>query len=111
MSLPERLRTRHRETVMAVMDRQNERLDWPSGGWKIGAASVEVQRTEGPPSPAPAKLRRDSIWLCYMIRANDGFFQAATRLRAARFARGAGVAVASTSRSETYLCKMLAISV
>ena len=37
--------------------------------------------------------------------------QAVTRLRAARFARGAAASVVSTSRSETYLCNTLAISV
>lgn len=60
--LPERLKTRHWETVMTVMERLNRRLDWPSGGWKIGAASLEVQRAEGVPGPAPGRLRRDTIY-------------------------------------------------
>ncbi|MCC6630348.1 MAG: fumarylacetoacetate hydrolase family protein [Chloroflexi bacterium] len=60
--LPERLKTRHWETVMAVMERLNERLGWPSGGWKIGAAAVEVQQAEGVPGPAPGQLRRDAIF-------------------------------------------------
>jgi 2-keto-4-pentenoate hydratase len=60
--LPERLKTRHWETVMAVMERLNARLGWPSGGWKIGAASVEVQRAEGVPGPAPGQLNRDAIF-------------------------------------------------
>jgi 2-keto-4-pentenoate hydratase len=60
--LPDRLRTRHWDTVMTVMERLNRRLDWPSGGWKIGAASVEVQRAEGVPGPAPGRLRRDTIF-------------------------------------------------
>lgn len=62
VALPERLKTRHWESVMAVMDRLNERLAWPSGGWKIGAASVEVQRAEGLPGPAPGQLHRDTIF-------------------------------------------------
>lgn len=60
--MPERLRTRDWGSVMAVMDRTNERLGWPSGGWKIGAASVEVQKAEGVPGPAPGRLRRDAIY-------------------------------------------------
>ncbi|MCC6629457.1 MAG: fumarylacetoacetate hydrolase family protein, partial [Chloroflexi bacterium] len=60
--LPERLKTRHWETVMAVMERLNQRLGWPSGGWKIGAAAVEVQRAEGVPGPAPGQLNRDAIF-------------------------------------------------
>ena len=59
--LPERLRTRHWDTIMTVMERANRLLDWPSGGWKVGAASLEVQRAEGVPGPAPGMLRRDTI--------------------------------------------------
>jgi 2-keto-4-pentenoate hydratase len=60
--LPEHLKTRHWDTVMTVMERLNLRLDWPSGGWKIGAASLEVQRAEGVPGPAPGRLRLDTIY-------------------------------------------------
>jgi len=60
--LPERLHSRHWGSVVAVMDRLNEQLGWPSGGWKIGAASVEIQRAEGLPGPAPGQLRRDAIF-------------------------------------------------
>lgn len=62
VSLPDRLKTRHWETVMTVMERLNQRLGWPSGGWKIGAASLEVQRAEGVPGPAPGQLNRDTIF-------------------------------------------------
>jgi 2-keto-4-pentenoate hydratase len=62
VALPERLRTRDWGSVVAVMERANERLGWPAGGWKIGAASVEVQRAEGVPGPAPGRLRRDAIF-------------------------------------------------
>src|SRR4051812_30835532 len=51
--LPERLKTRHWASVMAVMARLNEKLDWPSAGWKIGAAAEEIRRAEGVPEPAP----------------------------------------------------------
>lgn len=60
--MPERLRTRDWGSVEAVMDRANVLLGWPSGGWKIGAASVDVQRAEGVPGPAPGQLRRDAIY-------------------------------------------------
>ena len=60
--MPERLRTRDWGSVVAVMDRTNAMLGWPSGGWKIGAASVDVQRAEGVPGPAPGQLRRDAIF-------------------------------------------------
>ncbi len=62
VALPERLRTRDWGSIEAVMARLNERLGWPSGGWKIGAASIEVQRAEGMPGPAPGRLRRDAIF-------------------------------------------------
>lgn len=61
VALPERLKTRHWDTIMEVMERANRLLGWPSGGWKIGAASLEVQRAEGVPGPAPGLLRRDTI--------------------------------------------------
>lgn len=60
--MPEELKTRHWDSVMIVMERLNERLGWPAAGWKIGAASLEVQRAEGVPGPAPGQLRRDAIF-------------------------------------------------
>ncbi len=59
--MPDALRTRDWGSVMAVMDRVNALLAWPSGGWKIGAASVDVQKAEGVPGAAPGQLRRDAI--------------------------------------------------
>lgn len=56
VTMPEQLKTRHWETVMAVMERLNERLGFPPAGWKIGAAAVEVQKAEGVPGPAPGQL-------------------------------------------------------
>ncbi|MBM4027024.1 MAG: hydratase [Planctomycetes bacterium] len=61
-SLPERLKTRNWETVMAVMERLNERLAWPSAGWKIGAAAEEIRRAEGVPGPAPGLLSRKGVY-------------------------------------------------
>src|SRR5258706_1380863 len=37
-SLPERLKTRHWESVMAVMARLNEKLGLPSASWEIRGA-------------------------------------------------------------------------
>lgn len=62
VALPEHLRTRHWETVMRVMERLNQRLGWPTAGWKIGAAAIEVQRAEGVPGPAPGQLRASAIF-------------------------------------------------
>src|SRR5579871_805926 len=61
-SLPERLKTRHWESVLAVMARLNEILGWPSAGWKIGAASEEIRRAEGVPEPAPGVLFKQGVY-------------------------------------------------
>ena len=62
VSLPDNLKTRNWESVMAVMERVNEILAWPSAGWKIGAASEEIRRAEGVPSPAPGQLLRRGVF-------------------------------------------------
>src|ERR1043165_2823131 len=51
VTLPDRLKTRNWDSIMAVMDRLNEKLAWPPAGWKVGAAAVEIQRAEGVPGP------------------------------------------------------------
>lgn len=60
--MPAHLRTRDWGSVMAVMESLNAQLGWPCGGWKIGAASLDVQKAEGVPGPAPGQLRRDAIF-------------------------------------------------
>jgi 2-keto-4-pentenoate hydratase len=60
-TLPDRLKTRHWESTMTAMMRINDRLAWPSAGWKIGAASIEVQRAEGMPGPSPGQLARHGV--------------------------------------------------
>ena len=60
--LPERLRTRHWDTILNTMERINAELAWPSAGWKIGAAAEDVRRAEGVPGPAPGQLSRDGIY-------------------------------------------------
>jgi 2-keto-4-pentenoate hydratase len=59
--LPERLRTRHWDSIMAVVFALDERLGWEPAGWKIGAASREVQEAEGLPGPAPGRLYRHGV--------------------------------------------------
>ncbi len=60
--LPERLWTRHWDSVMTVVLRLNARLGWEPAGWKIGAASAEVQAAEGLPGPAPGRLHRHGVY-------------------------------------------------
>jgi 2-keto-4-pentenoate hydratase len=60
--LPEPLRTRDWESVMAVMLRLVDRLAWPAAGWKIGGAAREVQLAEGVPSAAPGRLARAGVY-------------------------------------------------
>jgi 2-keto-4-pentenoate hydratase len=60
--LPERLRTRHWDSILNTMERINTELAWPSAGWKIGAAAEDVRRAEGVPGPAPGQLSRDGIY-------------------------------------------------
>jgi len=60
--LPERLRTRHWDSILNTMIRINDELAWPSAGWKIGAAAEDVRRAEGVPGPAPGQLSRDGVY-------------------------------------------------
>src|SRR5215213_5982176 len=61
VALPEHLKTRHWDSIMAVMLRVNEKLGWASAGWKIGAAAEEVRRAEGVPGPAPGQLSLSGV--------------------------------------------------
>jgi 2-keto-4-pentenoate hydratase len=60
--LPERLRTRNWDSIMQTMAHINDRLAWPSAGWKIGAAAEEIRRAEGVPAPAPGRLSRSGVY-------------------------------------------------
>ena len=62
VSLPEGLRTRDWPSVMKVSLLLDERLGWPPAGWKIGAASEEVRRSEGLPGPAPGRIYGDTVF-------------------------------------------------
>lgn len=65
---PDYLKTRNWDSVMAVIMAVNDRLAWPSVGWKIGAASDEIRRVEKVPGPCPGKI------------ALKGFYQSPARL-------------------------------
>jgi len=62
VELPERLRTRHWPSVVAVLLGLDERLARPGRGWKIGAASEEIRRAEGLPSPSPGRIYEGTIF-------------------------------------------------
>jgi len=59
---PERLKTRNWESVMAAIDGVNAKLNWPSAGWKIGAASEEIRRAESVPGPCPGQISRKGVY-------------------------------------------------
>jgi 2-keto-4-pentenoate hydratase len=54
--LPERQQTRHWPSVTRVSLALDDRLGWETFGWKIGAASEEIRRSEGVPSPSAGRL-------------------------------------------------------
>src|SRR5450631_4308858 len=62
MDLPESLRTRDWLSVEKVILGLDERLGRVGAGWKIGAASDEIRRAEGLPSPSPGRFYRDTIF-------------------------------------------------
>ena len=62
VELPERLKTRNWDSVLAVMASLNARLAWPSAGWKIGAAAEEIRKAEGVPEPAPGRLSKKGVY-------------------------------------------------
>ncbi len=60
--LPERLKTRDWESIVAVMTRANNMLNWPSAGWKIGGAAIEIRLAEGVPEPSPGRLSKKGVY-------------------------------------------------
>jgi hypothetical protein len=65
--LPERLRTRDWDSVVAVLLAVDESLCQPGSGlagagWKIGAASDEIRRAERLPSPSPGIIYAHTIF-------------------------------------------------
>ncbi|HEY1761527.1 MAG TPA: fumarylacetoacetate hydrolase family protein [Acidimicrobiales bacterium] len=62
VNLPESLRTRDWKSVEEVILGLDERLARVGAGWKIGAASEEIRRAEGLPSPSPGRFYADTIF-------------------------------------------------
>jgi 2-keto-4-pentenoate hydratase len=62
VALPVELQTRDWQSVTEVALRLDERLGWEPAGWKIGAASKEVQRSEGLPGPSPGRIYRSTVF-------------------------------------------------
>lgn len=62
VELPERLHTRHWDSVTRVLVGLDRELARPAVGWKIGAAGEEVRRAEGVPEPAPGRLYDGAIF-------------------------------------------------
>ena len=54
--LPEALRPPSYEPVEHIMLALHRRLPWTTVGWKVGAASEEVQKLERLPGPVPGRL-------------------------------------------------------
>jgi len=62
VDLPESLRTRDWSSVELVVLGLDEKLGRDGAGWKIGAASDEIRKAEGLPSPSPGRFYRDTIF-------------------------------------------------
>jgi 2-keto-4-pentenoate hydratase len=59
--LPADLQPASYEPIEAIMHAIHRRIPWPVAGWKVGAASEEVQRLERLPGPVPGRLYRHRI--------------------------------------------------
>ena len=62
VTLPERLKSRSWKSVEDVLLQLEYELGWEGGGWKVGAASLEVRAAENIPSPSPGRLFKKSIF-------------------------------------------------
>jgi len=60
--LPERLRTRDWDSVVAVLLAVDEELGLAGVRWKVGAASDEIRRAERLPSPSPGVIYAHTIF-------------------------------------------------
>lgn len=73
VTLPERLKSRSWKSVEEVLLGLEYELGWEGGGWKVGAASLEVRAAENIPSPSPGRLFKKSIFNSPAIVTSDHF--------------------------------------
>ncbi len=59
--MPDDLRSRSWQSVADTVLALDESLGWVGAGWKVGAASKEVQRAERVPGPSPGRLFERSL--------------------------------------------------
>lgn len=62
LDLPERLRTRDWDSVMAVVLGLDQRRGLTPVGWKIAAASETVRQAEGMPYPSPGRVYTGTVF-------------------------------------------------
>jgi 2-keto-4-pentenoate hydratase len=62
VELPDRLKTRDWSSVEAVLLGLDERVARRGVGWKIGAASDEIRKAEGLPSPSPGRIYDGTVF-------------------------------------------------
>lgn len=62
VELPERLKTRDWSSVEAVLLGLDAAVARHGVGWKIGAASEEIRRAEGLPSPSPGRIYEGTVF-------------------------------------------------
>lgn len=60
--LPERLRTRHWDSITRIVIELDARRGLRPAGWKIGAASEAVRLAEGVPYPSPGRLYEGTLF-------------------------------------------------
>jgi 2-keto-4-pentenoate hydratase len=73
VTLPERLKSRSWKSVEEVLLQLEYELGWEGGGWKVGAASLEVRAAENIPSPSPGRLFKKSIFESPAVVPSDHF--------------------------------------
>lgn len=71
--LPENLKSRSWKSVEDVLLQLEYELGWEGGGWKVGAASLEVRAAENIPSPSPGRLFKKSIFESPAVVPSDHF--------------------------------------
>ena len=73
VTLPERLKSRSWKSAEEVLLELEYELGWEGGGWKVGAASLEVRAAENIPSPSPGRLFKKSIFDSPAVVPSDHF--------------------------------------